>query len=66
MNLDSFFAQRNVKFNKYIFYQLRKMIKPYVSTFLDDIENGFDTEDVLDNLCAENMIIELNHLRKLC
>jgi hypothetical protein len=66
MNIRSFFAQRNLKFNKYIFYQLRKMLKPYVSTFLDDIENGFDIDEVLDHLCADNMIIELNRLKKLC
>jgi hypothetical protein len=61
-----FFRRRNLKFNKYIYNALKKIIKPYIAIFLDDIENGFDREDVIEHLCAENMIIELNNLKKLC
>jgi hypothetical protein len=66
MNLYSFFRQRNLKFNKYIYNGLKKIIKPYISIFIDDIENGFEIEDVLTHFCAENMILELNYLKKLC
>lgn len=64
-NLYSFFRQRNIRFNKYIYNVLKKLIKPYISIFVDDIENGFEIEDVLAYFCAENMIIELNYLKSL-
>ena len=36
-NIYSFFRQINLKFNKYIYYGLKKLIKPYISIFLDDL-----------------------------